>query len=195
MSKRSGGEQYFVRLIDTHIYASFLIKQNIDTYLPYLIILKISQGHSTKFFTKQNWHSSTSTWLPISPIQQLRTNQITGNTPSYPPPNPPSCGLTCWLSGTKFKMAVRLRGFSRTLLLRSVFYQVHKSSFCTAQSGDLLINNDKYAWLKDLGLKAENDGVFNGTWGGRGEVDTSLFQFSRQRKHILSFFLLLDALL
>lgn len=43
MSKRSGGEQYFVRLIDTHIYASFLIKQNIDTYLPYLIILKISQ--------------------------------------------------------------------------------------------------------------------------------------------------------
>lgn len=33
-----------------------------------------------------------------------------------------------------------------------------------------MINEGKYAWLKDLGLKAENDGVFNGTWRGRGEV-------------------------
>lgn len=61
-------------------------------------------------------------------------------------------------------------GFSRTLLLRSVSCRLYKNHFCTAQTGDLLINKEKYAWLKELGLKAENDGVFNGTWAGRGEV-------------------------
>uniref|UniRef100_A0A8C4WBE0 Uncharacterized protein n=1 Tax=Gopherus evgoodei TaxID=1825980 RepID=A0A8C4WBE0_9SAUR len=34
----------------------------------------------------------------------------------------------------------------------------------------LLINQPQYAWLKDLGLKEENEGVYNGIWGGRGEV-------------------------
>ncbi|MGH0171972.1 UNVERIFIED_CONTAM: hypothetical protein FKN15_065981 [Acipenser sinensis] len=37
----------------------------------------------------------------------------------------------------------------------------------------LLINQPKYSWLKELGLKEENDGVYNGTWGGKGEVITS----------------------
>ncbi|MBN3280530.1 AL7A1 dehydrogenase, partial [Polyodon spathula] len=37
----------------------------------------------------------------------------------------------------------------------------------------LLINQQKYSWLKELGLKEENDGVYNGTWGGKGEVITS----------------------
>ncbi|XP_001362189.2 alpha-aminoadipic semialdehyde dehydrogenase [Monodelphis domestica] len=37
----------------------------------------------------------------------------------------------------------------------------------------LLINQPQYSWLKDLGLKEENEGVYNGTWGGRGEVVTS----------------------
>ncbi|XP_043833210.1 alpha-aminoadipic semialdehyde dehydrogenase isoform X1 [Dromiciops gliroides] len=37
----------------------------------------------------------------------------------------------------------------------------------------LLINQSQYSWLKDLGLKEENEGVYNGTWGGRGEVVTS----------------------
>ncbi|XP_064412361.1 alpha-aminoadipic semialdehyde dehydrogenase [Latimeria chalumnae] len=37
----------------------------------------------------------------------------------------------------------------------------------------LLISNPQYAWLKELGLKEENDGVYNGRWGGRGEVVTS----------------------
>ena len=194
MSKRSGGEQYFMRLIDTHIYASFLTKQNIDTYLPYLIILKISQD--TVQSSSQNRMAPNVCYFDVAADFTNSTTLDQSDHRKHPlPPILPRVGLTCWLSGAKFKMAVRLRGFSRTLLLRSVFCQVHKNSFCTAQSGDLLINNDKYAWLKDLGLKAENDGVFNGTWGGRGEVDTSLFRFSRQRKRILSFFLLLDALL
>ncbi|XP_044518342.1 alpha-aminoadipic semialdehyde dehydrogenase isoform X2 [Gracilinanus agilis] len=37
----------------------------------------------------------------------------------------------------------------------------------------LLINQPQYSWLKDLGLKEENEGVYNGAWGGRGEVVTS----------------------
>ncbi|NP_001087698.1 alpha-aminoadipic semialdehyde dehydrogenase [Xenopus laevis] len=37
----------------------------------------------------------------------------------------------------------------------------------------LLINQPEYSWLKDLGLKEENEGVYSGTWGGKGEVVTS----------------------
>ncbi|EMP34765.1 Alpha-aminoadipic semialdehyde dehydrogenase [Chelonia mydas] len=37
----------------------------------------------------------------------------------------------------------------------------------------LLINQPQYAWLKDLGLKEENEGVYNGSWGGRGEIVTT----------------------
>lgn len=34
----------------------------------------------------------------------------------------------------------------------------------------LLINQSKYSWLKELGLSEDNDGVYNGAWGGKGEV-------------------------
>ena len=34
----------------------------------------------------------------------------------------------------------------------------------------LLIDVPKYAWLKELGLEADNSGVFWGSWGGSGEV-------------------------
>ncbi|XP_074185298.1 alpha-aminoadipic semialdehyde dehydrogenase [Rhinolophus sinicus] len=37
----------------------------------------------------------------------------------------------------------------------------------------LLINQPQYAWLKELGLGEENPGVYNGSWGGRGEVITT----------------------
>lgn len=37
----------------------------------------------------------------------------------------------------------------------------------------LLINHPQYAWLQELGLREENDGVYNGRWGGRGEVITT----------------------
>ncbi len=37
-------------------------------------------------------------------------------------------------------------------------------------SSDLLINEPKYSWLKELGLQAENPGVFDGTWHGSGPV-------------------------
>uniref|UniRef100_A0A8C9AMK9 Alpha-aminoadipic semialdehyde dehydrogenase n=1 Tax=Prolemur simus TaxID=1328070 RepID=A0A8C9AMK9_PROSS len=37
----------------------------------------------------------------------------------------------------------------------------------------LLIDQPQYAWLKELGLREENEGVYNGSWGGRGEVLTT----------------------
>ncbi|ELK11611.1 Alpha-aminoadipic semialdehyde dehydrogenase [Pteropus alecto] len=37
----------------------------------------------------------------------------------------------------------------------------------------LLINQPQYSWLKELGLREENEGVYNGSWGGRGEVITT----------------------
>uniref|UniRef100_A0A4W4G9U4 Aldehyde dehydrogenase domain-containing protein n=1 Tax=Electrophorus electricus TaxID=8005 RepID=A0A4W4G9U4_ELEEL len=42
-----------------------------------------------------------------------------------------------------------------------------------AAMSTLLINQPKYTWLKELGLSEDNGGVFNGTWGGKGEVVTS----------------------
>ncbi|KAI6649753.1 Alpha-aminoadipic semialdehyde dehydrogenase [Oopsacas minuta] len=36
-----------------------------------------------------------------------------------------------------------------------------------------LVDNSNYAFLQRLGIEASNPGVFNGTWGGRGEKVTS----------------------
>lgn len=68
-------------------------------------------------------------------------------------------------------MAVRLHRLSyKGFTFRAIYLGLNRASFCSAQDGTLLIEEEKYAWLKDLGLKAENDGVFNGTWSSRGEV-------------------------
>ena len=68
-------------------------------------------------------------------------------------------------------MAVRLlRLAPKSLAFRPIYLGLSRASFCSAQDSTLLIDEEKYAWLKDLGLKAENDGVYNGTWSARGEV-------------------------
>lgn len=59
-------------------------------------------------------------------------------------------------------------------VLRPVLFRSW-SPFLRAMSGGvdyskLLINDPKYAWLKDLGLQEENAGVFDGTWHGKGQV-------------------------
>ena len=49
----------------------------------------------------------------------------------------------------------------------------HSKLVFRAMSGgsDLLINEPKYSWLKELGLEADNPGVFDGTtWRGSGPV-------------------------
>nr|XP_045250120.1 alpha-aminoadipic semialdehyde dehydrogenase isoform X7 [Macaca fascicularis] len=40
----------------------------------------------------------------------------------------------------------------------------------------LLINQPQYAWLKELGLREENEGVYNGSWGGRGEASVADYE-------------------
>ncbi|XP_026128846.1 alpha-aminoadipic semialdehyde dehydrogenase [Carassius auratus] len=37
----------------------------------------------------------------------------------------------------------------------------------------LLVNQPQYAWLRELGLSDDNHGVYNGSWGGQGQVVTS----------------------
>uniref|UniRef100_A0A672MPH0 Alpha-aminoadipic semialdehyde dehydrogenase n=1 Tax=Sinocyclocheilus grahami TaxID=75366 RepID=A0A672MPH0_SINGR len=37
----------------------------------------------------------------------------------------------------------------------------------------LLVNRPQYSWLTELGLSEDNDGVYNGSWGGQGQVVTS----------------------
>lgn len=44
---------------------------------------------------------------------------------------------------------------------------VHKMSTSAAE---YLINDPKYSFLKELGLKATNFGVYDGSWKGSGEV-------------------------
>lgn len=39
-----------------------------------------------------------------------------------------------------------------------------------AAMSTLLISQERYAWLRELGLQEENPGVYNGRWGGRGQV-------------------------
>ena len=41
-----------------------------------------------------------------------------------------------------------------------------------------LIDEPKYAFLKELGIEKRNHGVFNGKWGGSGDVSHRLFTFS-----------------
>jgi len=38
----------------------------------------------------------------------------------------------------------------------------------------LLIDDPKYSWIRELGLSAENPGVYNGSWGGAGQVCNDL---------------------
>ena len=52
-------------------------------------------------------------------------------------------------------------------LASRVSFRLHPYS---TSGGDLLINEPSYSWLKDLGLKDENPGMFNGSWGGTGNV-------------------------
>ncbi|XP_048382930.1 alpha-aminoadipic semialdehyde dehydrogenase [Stegostoma tigrinum] len=60
--------------------------------------------------------------------------------------------------------------FARPLLRKR---EVFCSWRLSAAMSSLLIQQPDYAWLKELGLKEDNPGVFNGSWGGRGEVVTS----------------------
>ena len=55
-------------------------------------------------------------------------------------------------------------------ILTSPFRFQHNS---IRKFSDYLVNNSKYAFLQRLGIEENNPGVFNGSWGGRGEKVTS----------------------
>ncbi|CAL8276557.1 unnamed protein product [Merluccius merluccius] len=67
------------------------------------------------------------------------------------------------------------RCLTATIALHTAFRRKTFAIHCkhTAAMSTLLINQPKYAWLKELGLAEDNDGVYHGTWGGKGEVITS----------------------
>ena len=66
-------------------------------------------------------------------------------------------------NGTRFSTALgSLKRIQETL----------RNGFATgAVNQSYLINQPKYAFLKDLGLQEENLGVYSGTWSGSGEVN------------------------
>ncbi|XP_046559067.1 alpha-aminoadipic semialdehyde dehydrogenase-like [Haliotis rubra] len=65
------------------------------------------------------------------------------------------------------RVLLRYKGPS-SLVIRSSITTRHYA----AMSG-LLIEDPKFAWLKELGLSAQNKGVYYGVWGGEGEETTS----------------------
>lgn len=76
-----------------------------------------------------------------------------------------------------FSSALRGRGFS--CFKYSIKYRsCQRRSY--AQMSRTLIDEPKYQWLKELGLKSDNPGVFWGTWGGQGELTTSVCPANNQ---------------
>lgn len=65
--------------------------------------------------------------------------------------------------------ALRVLSPTRQFLFRSPLLRA-MSGAKSYSTTDLLINDPKYSWLKELGLQAENKGVFDGTWRGSGAV-------------------------
>ena len=70
---------------------------------------------------------------------------------------------------SKFRPLRSVLGSNCTVLrLKLLFSRTMASSSTT----DLLINDPKYSWLKELGLQADNPGVFDGTWHASGPVSS-----------------------
>ncbi|XP_042864012.1 alpha-aminoadipic semialdehyde dehydrogenase-like [Penaeus japonicus] len=69
------------------------------------------------------------------------------------------------------------RRHSRAMTLLTRLLPLTRTSLTIARamsSSGYLINEPKYAFLKDLGLEESNKGVFNGKWFANGEVVTSV---------------------
>ncbi|XP_065512765.1 alpha-aminoadipic semialdehyde dehydrogenase isoform X2 [Caloenas nicobarica] len=49
-----------------------------------------------------------------------------------------------------------------------------------AAMSSLLVSQPRYAWLRELGLQEENPGVYNGRWGGGGQVVTTFCPANNQ---------------
>ena len=124
---------------------------------------------------KSTLHSvATSLSLSLSPslIQSVYSSSCQYNTYRLTPYffsslQTPKAGLSCTAGDKK-------RSFSSIPLrssrpLRPVrLYDLAATSRRSMSS--YLIDEPKYAFLKELGLEKENKGVYDGKWGGSGEV-------------------------
>ena len=64
---------------------------------------------------------------------------------------------------TLYHAVLRLPALPRTLLRTMSGAKSYSTS-------ELLVNDPQYSWLRKLGLKEENPGVFDGTWHANGPV-------------------------
>ena len=63
---------------------------------------------------------------------------------------------------------------SRPLVSRLLHNRLAWTRASSSSSSSLLINDSKYQFLQDLGLKENNSGVFDGSWKGSGEVSVEV---------------------
>ena len=76
------------------------------------------------------------------------------------------------------RAALRLPAVSRTLLRAMSGAKSYSTS-------ELLINDPKYSWLRNLGLQEENPGVCDGTWHANGPVrGTYVVTYARMLQRI-----------
>ena len=56
-----------------------------------------------------------------------------------------------------------------------ILFRSNRSKFASLYStmSQLLVDEPKYSWLQELGLKADNPGVFCGAWSAHGQVNKS----------------------
>lgn len=62
----------------------------------------------------------------------------------------------------------------------SLFKLAARSAPLASRSMSMLVDDPAYSWLGDIGIKAVNDGVYSGTWGGRGATVTSISPINEQ---------------
>ena len=65
-------------------------------------------------------------------------------------------------------LLLRSRLNNQASIKAAIYFSISKRNM--SGGGDFLINEPKYAFLKDLGLESLNNGVYHGKWAGSGEV-------------------------
>ena len=62
----------------------------------------------------------------------------------------------------------------------SLFKIVKTSQPLLSRCMSMLVNDPSYSWLADIGIKEVNEGVYNGSWGGNGNIVTSVSPINEQ---------------
>jgi len=68
-------------------------------------------------------------------------------------------------------MSIMLSRICHQHIYKSIHFPATAFSTTCNLPSNLLIDKPEYKWLKELGLKADNEGVFDGSWkNGSGPV-------------------------